>query len=227
MSTRCPKCDTQYRVDEDMLLKANCLAHCYRCGALFTVIGKHAAEIETADIAADDFGPASGPAQRDPAHQTEGARPRHPSARCPACAPRADRAEDAATHKPSTIDGRQAPTPHRLRRTTPQDDHQSNCRSDAGRPRDPCCLSRCRPGCPGHRFMRNAHDAAVVRTAHDLPARLGLQLAWQPRRTAGTLSGARAAVRHVTCRRRDPRTGQFRILQRDTSNRPRTNRFWR
>ena len=51
MNTVCPKCTTAYRVDQDDLLRANCLAHCYRCGALFSVVGHHAAEIETDDIA--------------------------------------------------------------------------------------------------------------------------------------------------------------------------------
>lgn len=51
MNTVCPRCATAYRVDQDDLLGANCLAHCYRCGALFSVVGHHAAEIETDDIA--------------------------------------------------------------------------------------------------------------------------------------------------------------------------------
>jgi predicted Zn finger-like uncharacterized protein len=51
LNTVCPRCATAYRVDQDDLLGANCLAHCYRCGALFSVVGDHAAEIETDDIA--------------------------------------------------------------------------------------------------------------------------------------------------------------------------------
>lgn len=51
LNTVCPRCATAYRVDQDDLLGANCLAHCYRCGALFSVVGHHAAEIETNDIA--------------------------------------------------------------------------------------------------------------------------------------------------------------------------------
>jgi predicted Zn finger-like uncharacterized protein len=51
LNTVCPRCATAYRVDQDDLLGANCLAHCYRCGALFSVVGDHAAEIDTNDIA--------------------------------------------------------------------------------------------------------------------------------------------------------------------------------
>lgn len=113
LNTTCPRCATVYRVDEDGLLKANCLAHCYRCGTLFAVVGRHAAEVESSDIAlvasALRLGPREQVRLRPPVADATTPPPglTRPAAAAPAPAPAESRpppfelAEDLAPLEPS------------------------------------------------------------------------------------------------------------------------------
>lgn len=42
MQTRCPSCGTDYSVDANALVAADCFARCHRCGIVFDVLGEHA-----------------------------------------------------------------------------------------------------------------------------------------------------------------------------------------
>ena len=237
MSTRCPKCDTQYRVDEDMLLKANCLAHCYRCGALFTVIGKHAAEIETADIELmisalrlDQRSeiPASVPqAPRPQAPRPQAPRPEAPRREVPGLR-EPDRAEDAATHKPSTIERSAGTNTSPAASDNIEDDHQ-HTELPFEMPVD------LEPLLPSPDAALDVEDTLYEKRSRRglwygllttcLLVALGLQLAWQHREELlARYPVLERLCEHVTCRPSVIRAPErFRILQRDikpTANEP-------
>lgn len=220
MSTRCPKCDTCYQVDADALLKANCLAHCYRCGALFTVIGKHAAEIETADIEL-----MISALRLDQRSEIAAPKPTAPGLREP---DRAADAVDTTEHKPTTIE-RTARTPP----AAPARDSGKTEQPPGELPFEmPVDLE---PLLPSPDVALDVQDTLYEKRSRRglwyglltvcLLLALGLQLAWQHREELlAQFPVLEPLCEYVTCRPSVIRAPErFRILQRDikpTANEP-------
>ncbi len=220
MSTRCPKCDTHFQVDAEALLKANCLAHCYRCGALFTVIGKHAAEIETADIEL-----MISALRLDQRSEIPAPKPKVPGLREP---DRAADAVDVAVHKPTTIE--------RSERTTPTAPPQDSGRAEQSPVELPFEMPvDLEPLLPSPDAALDVQDTLYEKRSRRglwyglltacLLLALGLQLAWQQREDLlARFPVLEPLCEYVTCRPSVIRAPErFKILQRDikpTTNEP-------
>lgn len=207
MNTRCPKCNTGYAIDPDALLKANCLAHCYRCGALFAVVDGHAAEIET-----DDIELMISAVRLDQRSEVSAPRPHVPV-------------------KPDTAD---APAPP-ARPTSPVATPITPPPPEA--PREPAEAPEVslpfevpddlEPLEPSDEAMLRIEDTLQERRSHRgriyallallLVAAIGLQLSWQYRiALLDRFPQLEMLCEHITCRPRSARLpDQMRVLQRD------------